>query len=366
MSQETRKKYLSELTRRIVQAGKLGLLSKQSFVPSVQVVSGPRAAVALVSAGSLTGEVLKALSKDNAALLRQLLPFDFDDKTLSVSLSKWYVRLEAGWPLDLQERVVKLTSVCQKPLGNGHWVVGLNEYGATVVGALDDSTPHWLVGGTSGSGKSVALHNLIYQLVRADDCILVLIDGKEGESLKRLEALPCVLGQCATNVDAARGALSYVLSKMQERYELVSRESVSESTAKRLVVVFDEFQEFASDKFVAEAIRKIASLGRAASVHLVLATQHPVNSVMGDPQTKRNLRGRLALQVTDFAASQVVVGSEHPRADKLTGAGDCYCQGERVQGTLVTGTDMQALYVERQPFLHCTRGEQCSAVCSGW
>lgn len=338
----TRAGYLLELERRIVKAGKSGLLGKVPFTPQVKTISGPRAAAALIKADQYTGQALQALAKSDNALLRQLVPFEYDNYTIAAYLHQWYIRIEASWPIDLQQTVIPLHSICQHPLANGHWVVGVNEYGANIIGSLDDSTPHWLVAGTTGAGKTVALHNLVYQLARAKDCSVVLIDGKFGESLGVLDKLPCVLGPCATDVDAARGALSFVVQKIQERYEQSGSQSVSERVD-LLVVVFDEFQEFVSDKAVAILMRKIVSLGRAVKVHCVFATQHPVNAVMGDPQTKRNLSGRLVLQVTDFAASQVAIGQETPRADRLTGKGDCYCQGERVQGALVTLADFESM-----------------------
>jgi hypothetical protein len=111
----------------------------------------------------------------------------------------------------------------------------------------------------------------------------------------------------------------------------------------RVVVVFDEIQEFADDQVVVALMQKIASQGRAAHVHLMCATQHPTVSAFGDPKTRRSLTGKLALRVEDPDASRVAVGGNLPRADFLLGAGDCYAVGSgtahRIQGAYVDQRD---------------------------
>lgn len=158
---------------------------------------------------------------------------------------------------------------------------------------------------------------MIAQLSRAGDG-LVLIDLKHGEGLRDLDHLSNVIGPLATTIDAARSALTWAVAEMHRRYE------AHDTGGARIVVCVDEVQEIADDPICVEALRKLTAQGRAARVHVVLATQHPINSALGDPTIKRNMSGRLALRVADAKSSEVTIGQSTPRADWLLGAGDCY------------------------------------------
>ena len=120
------------------------------------------------------------------------------------------------------------------------------------------------------------------------------------------------------DLEAARRALSWAVSDMRQRYESGRRDT-------RLVVVVDEVQELADDSASVEMLRRLAAQGRGARVHLLVGTQHPTTRVFGDSTIRRNLVGRVALRTEDYKASEVVVGGNSPRADKLLGAGDAYC-----------------------------------------
>jgi hypothetical protein len=206
----------------------------------------------------------------------------------------------------------------RKPTGSGRWLAGVNELGRVVTLGLSDHAPHFLIAGTTGSGKSVALRSMVTQLARNGDR-LVLIDGKFGEGLRGLDHLPNVIGPLATDLDTARNALAWAVAEMQRRYEQ------ADQTSARIAVVIDEVQELASDAAIVEMIRRIAAQGRAARVSIVLATQHPTNESFGDSTVKRNVTGRIALRVSDAKASEVSIGQSTPRADWLLGAGDAFC-----------------------------------------
>ena len=227
------------------------------------------------------------------------------------------MRLEAGWPDGLAEKDIPLTSLGKFPTGGGRWVAGKNEAGATVTLGLDDTKPHYLIGGWTGSGKTWALRAALAQLARDPQNRLVLVDAKWGASLGCLGGLPGLVGPVATDLPTAKGALAWAVVTMRRRYETGDRRG-------RLIVAVDEVQELQADPAAVELLRRLVVQGRGAGVHVILGTQHPTKDAFGDQAIKRNLPGRLALRVEDAVASNVVVGGPDPRADRLLGAGDAY------------------------------------------
>jgi hypothetical protein len=345
---------LNQTAQALIHAAAAGLLTSQPVpIHRAEIIAGPRAGAVRLYAGLGTGMLYRSLAADHAATARQFISWAFQGDP-SVYLDGQALRLEAPWPAELAQAVIRLRSVCRSPKGNGRWVLGVNEIGQTVIGALSDSTPNWLLGGTTGSGKTVALLAAGLQLSWDPSARLVLIDGKEGAGLGGLMGLPGVVGPLAVDVEAARNALGWVHGELQSRYRVLAARGERAATAfPRLVVLFDEFQEFTTDQVVAELLRRIVSRGRAARIHCILATQHPTLAAFGDNNSavKRNLPGRVALKVLDAKASEVVVGAPVPRADRLTGAGDAYAIGgstiHRTQLVLVDGRDLAE--AKRQP-----------------
>jgi hypothetical protein len=233
-------------------------------------------------------------------------------------MSSRYIRIEAGWPDSLAERDIKLKDLGQHPKDGGRWIAGKNELGQTITLGLNDTSPHFLISGTTGSGKSYAMRTTVPQLARDPHNSLVLIDGKWGEGLGPLAHIQNLVGPLARDVDTARLALSWAVSEMRHRYENPNGHG-------RLVIIVDEVQEIAGDPQCAELLRRLVAQGRAARVHCILGTQHPTVMMFGDSTIKRNLPGRLALKVLDAKSSEVAIGASQPRADHLLGTGDSYC-----------------------------------------
>lgn len=308
---------LQEWAGFISSAARQGQLSgKPIQITRVEGVAGPRAGALEMLAGLDSGRLLQALGKNDAAALRQFVPWHFTGEPQAF-MSGRFVRVEAGWSNGLAETMVRLTDLGRHPQNDGRWVAGKNEYGATVIAGLNDRTPHYLISGATGSGKSVALRSALLQLSRDPLNKLVLIDGKYGESLKQVEHLPGVVGPVAVDGPTVQAALGWTCQEMRKRYE-------NGNARGRVIVVFDEIQEFMDDSTIAGLMKKIAGQGRAAHVHLMAATQHPTVASFGDATTRRNLTGRMALRVGDCDASRVAVGGKTPRADYLLGCGDCY------------------------------------------
>ncbi len=336
----TRQRYLTEWAGLIAQAAHSRQLTGTPVqIARIQTIAGPRAGALEMHAGLHAGRLLRALSADDSAILRQLVPWDFAGEPLAYMRGR-YVRIEAGWPSDLAESVIRLADVGQHPKEGGRWLAGKNEQGQIVTLGLNDNTPHFLLAGQTGSGKSVGMLAAAVQLGRDYDNQLMLLDGKYGVDLRKVAHLPTLAGPLVTDVETARSALAWAVADMRRRYE--------HKDPTRLVIVWDEPQEWlADDPAMVEMTRRLLAQGRGANVHLLMSTQHPVVSVFGDSASKRNLTGRLALKVSDFEASRVAVGGPTPRADHLLGAGDCYAVTpgavHRLQGVFVDRRDFDTL-----------------------
>jgi hypothetical protein len=355
-----RQRYLTEWAGLVTQAAHGGQLTGTPIqIARIQTIAGPRAGALEMHAGLHAGRLLKALSADDSAVLRQLVPWDFAGEPLAYMRGR-YVRVEAGWPSDLAESVIRLTDVGQHPKEEGRWLAGKNEQGQIVTLGLNDNTPHFLLAGQTGSGKSVGMLAAAVQLGRDYDNQLMLLDGKYGVDLRQVAHLPTLAGPLVTDAETARSALAWAVADMRRRYEgrdatALGSTGVARDAARRrgvgatrLIILWDEPQEWlAADPPLVEMTRRLLAQGRGANVHLIMSTQHPVVSVFGDSASKRNLTGRLALKVSDFEASRVAVGGPTPRADHLLGAGDCYAVTpgavHRLQGVYVDHHDFDAL-----------------------
>lgn len=339
-SDEANKTLLMEWVDRIVRdCANGGILGRPISIPRVEIINGPRAgAIEFVvgDSGMETGKVLQALSRNDCALLRQYIPWQFVGSP-GAFMSGRFLRLEAGWPAENARSSIDLSALSSRPLHTDRWVVGQHENGATVTASISDQIPHWLIGGQTGSGKTVGMQSICAQLAmrndpryRATDPTLpehesklrnefILIDAKWGSGLAPLKNILGMVGPMAIDAESAIAALAWACAEMKRRYQTGDRPS-------RLVVFIDEIQDIAGygSNLATEYIRQLVTKGRGASIHLIVGTQHPTTDVFGDPQTKRNLVGRLALRVDDYKASEVVVGSANPRADHLLGRGDGY------------------------------------------
>ena len=292
------------------------ITGKPCSITEVQVIDGPRAAALEILAGLDTGRLLKALKCNQGAAARAFIPWEFTGDP-QVYMASRRLRVEAGWPNEIANCDIKLSSLGAYPKSKGRWVVGLNELGQTIIASVNLSrTPHWLISGASGAGKTVALRSALAQLALDPANRLVVIDGKHGAGFGECK-LKGMVAPTAARPGDWENALIWAANEMESRYQ--------HECTDRIIVLVDEVQEVIKDSPLAvEAIRQLATLGRDAGVHCLIATQHPVIKALGGPTVTRNLTGRLALHVTDSSASSVALGSNHPRADRLLGCGDCY------------------------------------------
>ena len=315
-------------------------------------IAGFRAGSLEINAGIETGRLLKTLSANNHAIARQLVPLEWEiTGHVGAFMSGRNLRLEVLWPDHLAERDVRLTDVLHKlrvrPYTDGRWLAGVSDSGNAVTLSLDDS-PHFLIVGTSGSGKSEFVRAMVAQLstlrlgAPAGIADMILIDAKQGDSLGVLQHYPGVVGPLATDIPTTRAALGYAVGLMKER------QSNRRSDHKPVVVFIEEAQELLSDAAIVEMTRQLVAQGRSARITCVLSTQHAINKSLGnDPTIKRNLAGRVCFAVTDYEASKAATGDSAIRADRLAGAGDSYSivagRVERMQAVWIPEREIEAV-----------------------
>ena len=198
-------------------------------------------------------------------------------------------------------------------------LMGVDDNGETVVVDLKN-VPHILIAGTTGSGKSVMVNSLICGLLRQKEPVdFYLVDTKKVE----LSAYKDCVKNIATSAQQAIELLDYICTEMSIRYCIMESNKIKRKPdwCKEIVVVIEELNDLmiASKKVVENYIVRIAQLGRAAGIHLIIATQHPVVSTLtGD--IKANIGCRLALQTTSYTDSICILG--HKGAEQLKGKGD--------------------------------------------
>jgi len=186
---------------------------------------------------------------------------------------------------------------------------------------------HLLVGGTTGSGKTVFLHSLIYQLIQKN-IELYLIDGKNGYEF----------GQYKNNAnvvienDEIVGVIKNIIENMEERYS-----NSYFLNSKPIIIVVDEFVDLImQNKIIEDLFVRLAQKGRGAKIHLILATQRPDSSILKGV-LRSNLPSRVALKVQKSTESKIIL--DETGAEHLFGKGDMlFSDGKdikRLQGFLV-------------------------------
>ncbi len=223
----------------------------------------------------------------------------------------------------------------------GRFVVGQRPTGEVLCGDLSDaSTPHLLVGGTTGSGKSVLLCSLIASLVHCHGpsaIRFILIDPKRVTfNLPSFQsAVGAHLdGPIGHDADEAIPIIERLVDVMEERYRLFEQAHVSDireynesripgECLERKIVVMDEFQDLTAEKSTATpffaGVKRLGAKARAAGVHLILATQRPDKDVV-PPLLRTNLAGKIALRVATATNSRIIL--DEGGAERLLGKGD--------------------------------------------
>jgi S-DNA-T family DNA segregation ATPase FtsK/SpoIIIE len=213
--------------------------------------------------------------------------------------------------------------------------------------------PHMLIAGAAGSGKSVAINTLLCSMLYCctpNMTQFVMIDPKQVE-LSAYEGLPHLATPIITSAADTVKTLQAVNVAMDKRYKLMARKRTKSGTDAgfpRLVIVIDELADLmlTSKKAVEDSIIRIAQLGRAAGIHLIVATQKPVVSVITG-LIQGNIPAKLALQTASTSDSVRILG--HKGAETLLGRGDAWLklpdrvEEIRLQCAYTSENDVQAV-----------------------
>ena len=219
-----------------------------------------------------------------------------------------------------------------------------------------------LIAGTTGSGKSVCTNSLIVSLLyksTPEEVRFIMVDPKMVE-LAPYNGIPHLLIPVVTDPKKAAGALQWAVYEMMKRYKLFSENGVKDlagfnALAQRneelkkmptVVVVIDELADLmlVAAKEVEESICRVAQMGRAAGMHLVIATQRPSSDVITGLM-KANIPSRIAFAVASSLESRIILDTTG--AEKLVGKGDMLYaplgagKPTRVQGCFITPEEIE-------------------------
>ena len=222
-------------------------------------------------------------------------------------------------------------SVSSSPLT---FALGKDIAGKPVMADLE-KMPHMLIAGATGSGKSVCINSIIISTVykaTPDEVRMILIDPKVVE-LSIFAPVPHLYTPIVTDPKKAAGVLKWACNEMDNRYTKMSKVNARDlarynslqtdpnEKMPRLMIIIDELADLmiVSAKDVEESIARIAQLGRAAGIHLIVATQRPsVDVITG--LIKANIPSRIAFAVSSAIDSRVILDGSG--AEKLLGHGD--------------------------------------------
>ena len=327
------------------------------------------------------------------------------DKELAYNLSAKTVRIEAPIPgtqlIGVEVPNVRPASVSLRGIieseewKNNHdpltFAIGKDISGKPVVADLA-SMPHLLIAGTTGSGKSVMTNTLIMSLLYRNapsDMRLIIVDPKQVEMVAYND-IPHLLTPVITDTSKALSAMKWAVNEMDRRYSLMAEEKVkkiseynkkmaerakqaaaTEATDEKqpdkantgkmpyIVIIIDEMSDLMmqAGKELEPLIVRVAQLGRAAGMHLVLATQKPIVKVITG-LIKGNIPSRIAFRVLTSMESRIIL--DISGAEKLLGQGDMLLSTEktlngpeRIQGAWSPDEDIEKvadfLRVQRPP-----------------
>ena len=244
--------------------------------------------------------------------------------------------------------------------------IGRDAEGAPIVADLA-KMPHLLIAGTTGSGKSVMINSIVMSMLMRstpEDVRLIMVDPKRVE-LAGYNGLPHLYVPVVTEPKQAASALQWGVSEMERRlkvFERIGVRNILTFNAKQqageferydnppakmpyLVIIIDELSDLmmVAGKDVEASIVRIAQLGRAAGIHLIVATQRPSSNVVTG-LIKANITNRIAFNVATGIDSRVII--DQMGAEKLTGYGDMlfskvdWGKPKRIQGCFVSDDEI--------------------------
>lgn len=306
------------------------------------------------------------------------------NKEISLALAKKDVRIQAPIPgkstvgIELANETITPVGLreilesfpANKEKSKLMVALGKNIMGNSIFCEID-KTPHLLVAGATGSGKSVCINCIIASILmrtKPTEVRLVLVDPKKVE-LSMYNGVPHLLMPVVTDPRKASDALKRIVREMEDRYDKFSDKNVkniatyNEWVDKQnenlsdedkinhmpyIVVIVDELADLmlVASKEVEDSIMRITQMARAAGIHLIIATQRPSTDVITGV-IKANIPSRIAFAVSSNIDSRTIL--DQSGAEKLLGKGDMLFSpmGDitpvRVQGAYVSDEDLQKI-----------------------
>ena len=294
-----------------------------------------------------------------------------DNLAVSLMINKELVRIETPIPgtsfvgIEIPNKTpnfVYVKEMAKKLLAQADkyelpMILGKDIAGQTVIKDLVN-IPHLLVAGATNTGKSVGINAILAGLLLTktpDELKLIMVDPKRVE-MTPYNGIPHLLTPIITDMELVVNALNWSIEEMMRRYRMLEQARVRKVTEYNkkmgfvampyLVIVVDEMADLmlVAGKEVEPKIQRLAQMGRAVGVHLVLATQKPIVEVITG-LIKSNIPGRMAFAVTSSMDSRVIL--DQTGAENLLGSGDMLFKDQtmpksiRIQGTFISTEDTE-------------------------
>ncbi len=299
------------------------------------------------------------------------------NKEIALALSAKDVRIQAPIPgkstigIEIPNSKISMVSIREilnqvpKNMDNSKLLVALgkNIMGRPIYAEIN-KTPHLLVAGATGSGKSVCINGIIISILmraKPDEVKLLMVDPKKVE-LSMYNGVPHLMAPVVTDPKKASIALQKIVAEMESRYDLFSEsktkniagynEKIEQENKKLpegekraklpyIVVIVDELADLmlVASKEVEDSIMRITQMARAAGIHLIIATQRPSTDVITGV-IKANIPSRISFAVSSSIDSRTIL--DMSGAEKLLGKGDMLFlpMGEnapqRIQGNFIS------------------------------
>lgn len=223
--------------------------------------------------------------------------------------------------------------------------VGIDLEGQLIEANLSDpNTCHFLVGGTTGSGKSEFLRSMLLSLLvrhSPNHLKIALVDPKR-VTFPEFENMPWLYQPIVKESEQAIDLMENLVAEMAARYQKFEINRCNdlssynqkqiqhpEKILPRIVCIFDEYADFIAEKTTAKilelSIKRLGAMARAAGIHLIIATQRPEAKIV-TPIIRSNLPGRVALRTASEADSMIILGGKQTEAAYLLGKGDLLYQ----------------------------------------
>lgn len=284
---------------------------------------------------------------------------------LALALAAHPIRIEAPIPgkslvgIEVPNKVsaiVRLGNLMNYPdfsnSGSLAFVLGRDVTGEPIFADIE-KMPHLLIAGSTGSGKSIALHSLIISLLYKNSpqtLKLLLIDPKRVE-LTIYGGIPHLISPAITEAKKAVGVFRWAIDEMERRYELLQasgsrdvqsyNKKYADSSLPYILLVIDELADLMASfgREIEGSIVRLAQMARATGIHLIVSTQRPSVEVITG-LIKANITSRIALQVASQVDSRTIL--DMAGAEKLLGGGDMLfisselSKPKRIQGAYIS------------------------------